>query len=287
MKTIRIVLVPLLLSLASATPASAASRDRIRVVNTGGVASYWTPYRMSHATPYGARGVPRTAGMPSARVTSGSRTIGALFFDDGEGSHYCTASVIRSSKRNLLVTAAHCLYNPNTRQWHTHIAFVPRYDQGSRPYGTWPVWLMVVDRRWLSYGDEDMDIGFAAVQVMGGRRIADVVGSNQLLVDQGVSGNVLVMGYPSKENNPADHPVWCSARVRQLGRNQMRFDCRGFSGGTSGSPWIKGYDRRTQSGYVMGVIGGHEQGGAYDWRSYGSVLGGGAAELIVTANDKA
>ncbi len=258
------------------------------MVNPASVAAYWTPYRMSHATPLGARSAVRTVtGIPSARATSGLRTVGALFFDDGDGGHYCTASVIRTSKRNLLLTAAHCLYTPSARAWHTHVAFVPRYSQGARPYGTWPVWLMIADRRWTQYGDPDLDVGFAAVQVMDGHRIADVVGANQLLVDSAVGGNALVLGYPSKENYPADRPIWCNAKVHSSGRNQMRFDCRGFSGGTSGGPWIKGFDRRTQSGYVMGVIGGYEEGGAYDWRSYASVLGGDAATLIVTANERA
>jgi V8-like Glu-specific endopeptidase len=280
-------------------PVAAGGRGRVQavsLVDPGGAArraSYWTRVRMKDATPLDVRaggtemGARPPAGIPAARAGTGSRVIGALFFNDGAGNHYCTASVIRTSKRNLLLTAAHCLYNPNTHQWHSHIVFVPKYSQGDRPYGTWPVWLMVVDKRWMQHGDPDLDFGFAAVQVMRGRRIADVVGSNQLLVDGGAAGNVLVMGYPAKANYPADRPIWCNARARRQERFQLRFDCRGFFGGTSGSPWLKGYDRRTQSGYVMGVIGGYEQGGAYDWRSYSSAFDGDIANLIVSANNQA
>jgi V8-like Glu-specific endopeptidase len=283
------------LSLFVPGPATASGRSRMQAVSLIDVrdgqrnASYWTAARMMTATPLDRRaelaGPP--AEIPRAHPTAGSRVVGALFFDDGAGSHFCTASVIRTAKRNLLLTAAHCLFNPGTHQWHDHIVFVPKYGQGDRPYGTWPVWLMVVDQRWMSNGDPDLDFGFAAVQVIGGHRIADVVGSNQLLIDHDVSGSVFVIGYPSKANYPADRPIWCNTQIYRQDRHQMRFDCRGFFGGTSGSPLLKGYDRRTQTGYVMGVIGGYQQGGAYDWRSYSATFEDGIAHLIVTANNQA
>jgi V8-like Glu-specific endopeptidase len=285
------------LSSVAVGPAAAGARDRaVTFVDTTGgerSASYWTPARVRAATPLGVRDRPADAdagapdGTPVARSGRGSRVVGALFFNDGAGNHYCTASVIRTSKRNLLLTAAHCLYNAGSRRWHNHIVFVPKYSRGARPYGTWPIWLMVVDRRWIEHADPDLDVGFAAVQVMGGRRIADVVGSNQLLIDQGGTGNVLVIGYPSKASVPADRPISCEAKVHRQDRYQMRFDCRGFYGGTSGSPWLKGYDPRTQSGYVIGVIGGYEQGGDVDWRSYSPLFDRDVAQLIVTANNRA
>ncbi len=276
-------------------PATAGGRGHVQAVGRIDLRrqspSYWTAARMAVATPIDRRTVRMEVGspdgIPSAHAATGSRVVGALFFNDGAGNHYCTASVIRTSKRNLLITAAHCLYNAATHAWHSHIVFVPKYSQGDRPYGTWPVWLMVVDQRWMSHGDPDLDFGFAAVQVIGGRRIADVVGSNQLLIDHETAGNVLILGYPAKASYPADRPIWCNAPLARQDRFQMRFDCRGFYGGTSGSPLLKGYDRRTQSGYVMGVIGGYEQGGAYDWRSYSSVFDGDIAHLIVTANNQA
>lgn len=248
-------------------------------------AAYWTAARMSSATPLDVRDQAGTHGrLPTAQPISGSRVVGALFFDDGNGSHYCTASVIDSPKRDLLLTAAHCLYDPTTAAWHGHIVFVPKYGHGHRPYGTWPVWLMVVDKRWSDGGNPDVDFGFAAVQVVGGRRIADVVGANQLLADQGYTNRVRVIGYPAKSSFPSDRPVACDVLTHRLAARQVRFDCRGFYGGTSGSPLIKGYDPATQSGYAVGVIGGYHLGGSYDWRSYSPVFDGDIAHLMVTAD---
>ncbi|MCW2944597.1 MAG: hypothetical protein JWR24_1314 [Actinoallomurus sp.] len=288
-------------SLLPVAPAASAAGGRgrmqaVSLIDTGGGgrrAAYWTPARMAFATPLDIRdqGIGAEAGppaeIPQAKGSTGSKVVGALFFNDGVGNHYCTASVIRTAKKNLLLTAAHCLYNPNTHQWNSHLVFVPKYSQGNRPYGTWPVWLMVADKRWIDHGDPDLDFGFAAVQVMGGRRIADVVGSNQLLINDGYTNNVLVIGYPSKANYPADRPIWCTAKTYRQARYQLRFDCGGFYGGTSGSPWLKGYNSHTQSGYVIGVIGGYQQGGSHDWRSYSSAFDDDIGRLLITANNQA
>ncbi|GLY88606.1 trypsin-like serine peptidase [Actinoallomurus iriomotensis] len=251
--------------------------------------AYWTPERMARATPLGGGRARFGTGMevPVARSVAGSRVIGALFFNSGSGGHYCTASVVRTPKRNMLLTAAHCLYNEGAHTWHRHIVFVPRYSAGHRPYGTWPVWLMVADKRWLQHGDPDLDFAFAAVQIMAGRRIADVVGANTLEINQGPGIRVVVAGYPAKENYPADRPVGCAGRAARQSRTQMRFDCHGFYGGTSGSPWLSDYDARTQSGHVVGVIGGYQEGGSEEWRSYSPIFTDDTARLLNTADDRA
>ncbi|MCO6004429.1 hypothetical protein NE236_05485 [Actinoallomurus purpureus] len=254
-------------------------------------AAYWTDRLMASATPLDVRDVVRQAGppaaVPAAGATSGSRVVGALFFGSGTGRHYCTASVVGSPKRNLLITAAHCLYSPSAHTWNSHIVFVPKYSQGRRPYGTWPVWLMVTDQRWIDRGDPDADVGFAAVQEMDGRRIADVVGANEMLINTGYSNRVTLIGYPSRANYPSDRPIRCTGTTYRQADSQLRFDCGGFTGGTSGSPWIAEYDGQAQRGYVVGVIGGYQKGGEYDWRSYSPLFDDDIGRLAVTANDQA
>ena len=38
---------------------------------------------------------------------------------------------------------------------------------------------------------------------------------------------------------------------------------------------------------MVGVIGGYQEGGSEEWRSYSSLFDAGAARLLVTANDRA
>ena len=62
------------------------------------------------------------------------RAAGKLFFNIGAGSYVCSASLI---KKGLVVTAAHCVANFGASQFYTNWRFVPGYDNGTAPYGTW------------------------------------------------------------------------------------------------------------------------------------------------------
>ena len=59
----------------------------------------------------------------------------------------------------------------------------------------------------------------------------------------------------------------------------MEFYCHGFWTGTSGGPWIIGYNARNGTGTVFGVIGGYELGGDYEWASYSAYFGSAARTL--------
>jgi hypothetical protein len=49
--------------------------------------------------------------------------------------------------------------------------------------------------------------------------------------------------------------------------------CGGYTDGTSGSPWVTGFHRRTRTGTIVGVIGGYQQGGDSPAVSYSSYFG--------------
>lgn len=284
-KVLPIVLIPLLAAV-FAGPASAGPADEHGTVVSAVTAdpyglaepvtrAFWTLRRMAEATPLGTRlrsrpSVSADASRPSARTWTGSPVVGALFLSNGSGSHYCTASVVDSARKSLLLTAAHCLYGSDG--WARNLVFVPRYSQGHRPYGAWTVGSMYVDSRWTSRRDQDLDFGFAVVGANDGRRVADVVGANHLITDQGYTNAVRVIGYPMAKYAPADKPIYCNATTHKAFKYQIDFDCDGYYGGTSGSPWIKNYDTTTRRGDVLGVIGGYEEGGKYDWRSYSPVF---------------
>ncbi|HEX6470573.1 MAG TPA: trypsin-like peptidase domain-containing protein [Streptosporangiaceae bacterium] len=251
--------------------------------------AFWTPRRMAAATPLDARPTTPAAGpyraaasRPTAHTWTGSPVVGALFLSNGSGGHYCTASVVDTAKKSLILTAAHCLYTRDG--WAKNIVFVPRYSAGRRPYGVWTVRYMYVDSRWKQNRDPDLDFGFAVVGTDGGRRIADVVGANRLVTDQGYTDKVRVIGYPMKKYAPVDEPIYCNVTTHKAFRYQIRFDCNGFYGGTSGSPWIKNYDTTTRRGDVLGVIGGYQEGGRYDWRSYSPVFDKDIRHLYQTAS---
>lgn len=222
----------------------------------------WSKERMLHAM---RRLADHPVGEPPKYL---SGRVGALFFNDGKGDHYCTAGVVDSPHGDLLVTAAHCLYGNGN--YNKDIVFAPAFRAGSMPYGTWTVTSSLVDDRWIKSGDQDMDVGFATVKPgdgKEGRSIQEVLGGgNKLGIDQGFDNVVEVTGYPTN----SDQPVSCVNRTRKLTDHQLRFDCGNFFGGTSGAPWIADYDPHRKTGRIIGVIGGYEEGGNTDAVSYSS-----------------
>ena len=52
----------------------------------------------------------------------------------------------------------------------------------------------------------------------------------------------------------------------------MRFLCHAFNAGTSGSPWLISWQSKTNTGRVIGLIGGLGGGGPNDWISYSPVF---------------
>jgi V8-like Glu-specific endopeptidase len=200
-----------------------------------------------------------TVAVPSA----GSARVGALF---AGGKHFCTASVVHSPGRDLVVTAAHCL---DGRQGA--LTFAPGYRDGRSPYGVWKVVRRFLPRGWAEAEDEDSDVAFAVLGERDGKEVEDVVGGGERFASGTATGatGVTVTGYPDSR----DVPVSCTNRPAPHSRTQQRIACPGFSGGTSGSPWVNG------DGQLVGVLGGHEEGGATADVSYSVVLGAEAAEL--------
>lgn len=194
----------------------------------------------------------------TAPVSAETARVGALF---AGADHFCTASVVRSPGRDLIVTAAHCLDGDTGA-----LVFAPGWRDGTAPYGRWRLTRRFLPEDW----DEDSDVAFATVAERHGEHVEDVVGGNRFSTGTATGATaVTVTGYPDSRRTPlrcVDKPVAHS-------RTQQRVDCPGFSGGTSGSPWVNG------DGDVVGVLGGHEQGGVTADVSYSVVLGRRAARL--------
>ncbi|MBC3841294.1 trypsin-like peptidase domain-containing protein [Streptacidiphilus sp. 4-A2] len=193
----------------------------------------------------------------TARADTTNSRVGALFSQSADGDHFCTASVVHSSGKDLLLTAAHCVQGGRGGSYASDLVFVPAYRDGDAPQGQWPVTHIFVDQRWTNSSDPDLDVAFVTVGQVGGKDIEDVLGANTLAVDQGFGKVVRITGYPST----ASSPVSCFNRTTQQSQYQMRIACTGFPGGTSGSPWLATFDRSKGTGTVIGVIGGYQQGG--------------------------
>jgi V8-like Glu-specific endopeptidase len=211
-----------------------------------------------------------------------STPVGALFTTSAGhlGSHFCTASVIDSPAGNLLLTAAHCVAG-YSRSAPAGLVFVPGYHDGSTPHGIWPVTRIFVDRAWAATADPDHDVAFLTVAqaAAAGTALENLTGAERLGIGQPSTDVVLVTGYP----DGSDQAISCRNRTSAFGPTQLRFDCGGFTDGTSGSPFLTDVDAATGAGTVIGVIGGYQQGGDTADVSYSATFGASVQALYETA----
>ncbi len=106
-----------------------------------------------------------------------------------------------------------------------------------------------------------------------------VTGGERVGLSQSAGQFVRVTGYPDRRSAPITCENWVSA----FSPTQLRFDCAGYTNGTSGSPLLADINPTTGLGTVIGVIGGYQQGGDTDSVSYAARLGASAAALYRAA----
>jgi V8-like Glu-specific endopeptidase len=214
---------------------------------------------------------------------SGVAQVGTLFGTSGGSltSHHCTGSVVSSPEGDIVVTAAHCVYSGSGAK--TDLAFVPDYNDGATPYGVWDVSAVYVAQQWISDRDPDYDVAFIVVHKSGSNTpIQDIVGADTLAVDQPYTALTTVIGYPSDTNKP----ITCTNYTTEFSSTQLQWDCDGYPGGTSGSPFLTNVNAKTGLGTVDGVIGGYETGGDSPNVSYSVHFTDWVSQLLTKAETK-
>ena len=221
---------------------------------------------------------PAPPGTPTAVAFNGTPTVGPLFRNGLDHSHGCTASVVASPRHNLIITAAHCV-SGTAAGW----LFAPGYNQGSTPYGVWTVTHAYVDPRWMAHQDPQDDVAILelAPQLQGGRNVGieDVTGGN-IVGSAPWPGEVIDdVAYNAGID---DQPIQCGVPVYYT-NGFPSFNCHGYVGGSSGSPWLV-HPRHSRLTFVVGVIGGLHQGGCYEYTSYSSRFTAAVSVLLLRAS---
>ncbi|MCF3146693.1 trypsin-like serine peptidase [Streptomyces platensis] len=255
---------------------------------------YWTPERIRSAVPVDAvragetaqapLRAPHAAGRsalfaPSHQVASGVPTVGVFLIRSDDGSatpnQFCSAGVVTSPTKSLVLTAAHCLKSGKS---YRNVAFVPGYrggasqagEPGERPYGLFPMELgkVWIDERYLSASPSD-DVDFAVLRVgpnSQGQLLEDAVGRGNTLTTVPAAGlarrEVTLTGYPGGQKTP----LQCTNATRAFQGRFMEIACDGFRTGVSGGPFLEGFDG--SRGNLVGAIGGYKTGGLQENISY-------------------
>lgn len=205
--------------------------------------------------------------------------MGPLFPSGVSSAHTCTAAVVASPAQDVVVTAAHCVSGTGVGA-----VFVPGYDEGKMPYGSWQVRAAYVAPGWLNDRDPHADYAFLVVSPSAtnatNRTVESVVGGSTLSHSAAPGQVVTMAGYVAGRD---DDPVICSGSV-YLTAAFPTIDCPGYADGTSGSPWLANYDSSQGAGVITGVIGGLNQGGCTDATSYTAPFDASSDTLLARAS---
>lgn len=140
------------------------------------------------------------AGESSLRVADAAgvetRTNGKIFGTDPvEGRYTCSGTALSTPSRSIVLTAGHCVVEG--RRWGRNIVFVPAYDHGARPFGTFVASAVYTTKEWRRNEDPDFDV--AAIRVKPNRLgiLGDVVGGREWTTDRSRFSSFQIFGYPA------------------------------------------------------------------------------------------
>lgn len=203
---------------------------------------------------------PAPPGTPTATSFDGVPIVGPLFSTTTSTPHGCTASVLASPTHDLLITAAHCIKGTAAGR-----QFAPGYDNGATPYGVWTVTAAYASPAWIASQDPTADYAILRVAKHGHTGVQDVTGGAVLGLAPHKGQRITDIAYNSGID---DQPITCTVPTyREAG--YPAFNCHGYVGGSSGSPWLSTVPHTTIR-VVHGVIGGLHQGGCFEYTSYSS-----------------
>ena len=209
------------------------------------ITEYWTPARMKSAIPRENKYRP-LKGKPGGGTSSATAVqvpatplFGKVFFTEGGLNYVCSGTVTQSANNSLVTTAGHCV-NEGPGAYVTNFAFVPKYENGSRPYGTFTAKTLLTTTEWRTSGDFNHDVGFAVMNPLGGQSLVGTVGgSYPIAFNLGYNLTFDAYGYP--QASPYDgQKLWrCSGptTMDSRGSTDNRLPCT-MTGGSSGGGWI-------------------------------------------------
>ncbi|WP_230984035.1 trypsin-like serine peptidase [Microbispora oryzae] len=157
-----------------------------------------------------------------------------------------------SANKSVVITAGHCVKINGT--FHKNWVFVPGYDRGERPNGTWPATTLLTTPQWDSGENMNYDVAAAVVAPQGGRSLTDVVGGQGVAFNQPRGRQMYAFGYPAAAPFDGSKLVYCSGRAFDdfLNSDDQGLNCT-MTGGSSGGPWFSSFTDGTGSGLLNSV----------------------------------
>ncbi|MCW1805359.1 trypsin-like serine peptidase [Brachybacterium squillarum] len=254
---------------------------------------YWTASRMESAVPAEdlapedspvtdavEKGKPQTVTGRSAEkgkkpqaAAAAKDTVGKVFFTQGGVDYVCSGNAVASGNGSTVATAGHCVNDAGT--WATNWVFVPGYDHGDAPYGTWVATDLVSTDQWVSDEDISYDVAFAKVEPESGTAtLESTVGTTAIAFNQARGASYTSYGYPAAAPFDGESLESCSGTASDdtIGDTQSQGISCDMTGGSSGGPWFLGdgaqnsvnsFGYNTQKNVMYGPYFGADAQSAY------------------------
>lgn len=192
--------------------------------------------------------------------------VGRLSFTTPNGTSYCSGTSISG---NVMLTAAHCLYDSTNNRWYSNWVLTPAYRAGSAPYGTFAARQCWVLSAWVNQtGSFSIntwtrhDVGVCKMGTnSAGRTLNSSVGWMGRQWNAPYVRHFHDLGYPFRDyNNNLLPNAGLFLRACVAESFVQTTDTRGIGcnlgGGISGGPWMVGYAPGVVSGFADGVNSG-------------------------------
>lgn len=173
----------------------------------------------------------------------GTRTNGKILATDPRGGPYtCSGTALNTPSRSIVLTAGHCVIEGGRAG--RHISFVPAYDHGKRPFGTFAVAAVYVMPQWRRRENPDFDVAALRVRPSKQGRLTDVVGARGYATSRSRYAAFEIFGYPAAR---AGGRELRSCRAHGLGIDRLTERFAGpptmpascdMAAGASGGAWL-------------------------------------------------
>jgi len=231
---------------------------------------------------------PYTSGYAPSYTSHPWRAVGKVFFTQGGSNYVCSAASLRPY---IISTAGHCVWDAiGGKGWSYNFIFVPGYNNGNRPYGSWSSYQLWTSNDWYRSASFCKDYAIAVLNKNNGQGIGDVVGYFGYLFNGNQQLSWRALGYPAAApfngqlNYYADSALGvvdsgCGGRCGSSGCTPAALGIGSdATGGTSGGPWIYEWG----SGYYLNSVNSYKYTQSQPGAIYGPYFDSEWANLLTT-----
>lgn len=174
---------------------------------------------------------------------AGVRTNGKILgVDPVTGPYSCSGTALNTPSHSIVLTAGHCVVESGSEG--RQLSFVPAYDHGDRPFGTFVAKSTYVMPQWRRREDPDFDVAALRVSPNEFGTLTDVVGARGYATGKSRRAAFQIFGYPAAR---AGGEELRSCRAHGLGLDPLTDRFSGpptmpascdMAAGSSGGGWL-------------------------------------------------